>query len=173
MATNQQETDMSILNNQTDKHYYLVYLSNCANDMSETDVLQILIRSFDNNEKNNITSMLVHRTGQFLQMIEGDEFAVIKLYKKIKADNRHWDVSKVDFGFKADRYCSEFIGFRHKYSDYAANFAAWFDEGFHPYTLAKYKALTLSFLRSIAASQPKDEQAREYAHYKVLCPVSE
>lgn len=161
---------MSILNN---RHYYLIYLSNCPSDMSETDVLQILIESFTNNEENDVCSILVHRTGQFLQMLEGNEKTILSLYQKIKADNRHWDVSRVDFGFTTKRCCCEFIGFRHKYSEYSTTFESWFDKGFNLYTLAKYKSLTLSFLRDIAASQPQDEQAREYSHYKVLCPVSE
>ena len=42
-----------------------------------------------NNEGQGLTGVLLHKDGNFLQVIEGDETAVAALFEKIRVDPRH------------------------------------------------------------------------------------
>ena len=83
--------------------YYLIYVSSAAAPMSSDDLLFLLERSRKKNLGLGITGMLVYMNGSFMQMIEGDKPAVLKLFESIKHDSRHTGVIEIMAGEIPDR----------------------------------------------------------------------
>lgn len=69
--------------------YHLMYASYAKQDFSDEDLTELLIKARSNNSNLGITGMLVHRAGNFIQVLEGEEDTVKALYETIKADQRH------------------------------------------------------------------------------------
>lgn len=69
--------------------HHLMYASYAKQDFSDDDLTELLIKARINNSKLGITGMLIHRAGNFIQVLEGEEDAVKGLYETIKADKRH------------------------------------------------------------------------------------
>ena len=69
--------------------FELIYYSTASPDLSTNDILNILENSRDFNSKNEITGCLLYHNNEFVQLIEGEEGAVKKLYAKIESDKRH------------------------------------------------------------------------------------
>ena len=67
----------------------LTYLSKAVIPFTENQLTELLRRSRENNESLNISGMLVHRHGMFLQVLEGPEQSVTNLFERISADPRH------------------------------------------------------------------------------------
>jgi len=77
---------------------YLVYISTAYRLMNQDELLDILAVSRTNNEKNNLTGMLLYGEGTFIQVLEGDEHTLDKTYEIIKADYRHKNIIKMADG---------------------------------------------------------------------------
>lgn len=73
----------------------LVYVSLANKDMQESDLAALLSQARKNNEKADITGMLLYRDRLFMQALEGEEDRINTLYEKIRNDSRHRDVTKV------------------------------------------------------------------------------
>ncbi|MNL34573.1 Blue light- and temperature-regulated antirepressor YcgF [compost metagenome] len=69
--------------------FHLVYVSHAVEDISYTDIRNILEVSRKNNAQENITGLLVFREGFFLQLLEGTEEAVKKVLGNIMMDDRN------------------------------------------------------------------------------------
>lgn len=69
--------------------YHLLYVSHAKKKFTDGDLTELLIKARKNNSDTNITGMLIHRDGNFIQVLEGEEDAVKKLYGIIEADKRH------------------------------------------------------------------------------------
>jgi len=69
----------------------LIYVSAARNLMSDEDLLDILRVSRDNNAQSQISGMLLYKGGNFMQVLEGPEEAVMNLYETIRKDARHKD----------------------------------------------------------------------------------
>jgi hypothetical protein len=69
-----------------------VYVSSAYGMLPEQEILEILRISRLNNERHDITGMLLYRDGNFLQVLEGPAAAVDKALEKIKRDPRHHGV---------------------------------------------------------------------------------
>ncbi len=70
----------------------LSYISNTVVDISFLGNLRLLAHSFLNNQKYNITGLLIYKNKQFAQVIEGDEAAIERIWSKIQRDTRHKDI---------------------------------------------------------------------------------
>ena len=72
----------------------IIYVSEKANKSAEslTDIYDI---SQKNNPKSEISGCLLVGSNSFLQLLEGPDSAVEKLYSKIKLDSRHKKVKKL------------------------------------------------------------------------------
>lgn len=73
----------------------LVYISFASKDMSEAELTEILQKARENNQKLDVTGMLLYRKGFFIQALEGEETTVMPLYDKIKQDKRHRSVLQI------------------------------------------------------------------------------
>jgi hypothetical protein len=70
----------------------LVYVSTAAYPMKAPDLEFLLVESRRLNHCNDITGVLLHSEGNFMQCFEGPEQAVIETYERIRASRRHKDL---------------------------------------------------------------------------------
>lgn len=68
---------------------YLVYVSSATKLFTEDELLELLQKARTNNQRDGITGMLLYSNGNFIQVIEGDEDAVLSLHNRILSDPRH------------------------------------------------------------------------------------
>jgi hypothetical protein len=76
------------MNNSGDM-FSLVYLSEGSVPFSERDLRELLTKSRENNSNLGLTGMLLFKSGNFLQVLEGEKKTVLALYEKIARDPRH------------------------------------------------------------------------------------
>lgn len=72
-----------------DKIFHLVYLSHAIDGIAYSDIQSILNSSRINNEKNQVSGVLIFRDGYFLQLLEGKESDVLSTLGKVIQDRRH------------------------------------------------------------------------------------
>ena len=73
----------------------IVYVSTATEILSETELQDILAKSRSNNEKKNITGLLVYSSGNILQVLEGSRQSLQDLYSIIIKDHRHFGFIKL------------------------------------------------------------------------------
>ncbi len=73
----------------------LVYTSTATEPIDDAKLLDILTVARRNNKLLDITGMLLHKDGYFIQALEGEQTTVESLYETIKADPRHSRVHKM------------------------------------------------------------------------------
>lgn len=83
--------------------FHLVYFSEAADDLSYTDIKEILEVSRNNNARNEITGLLIYRDGFFLQLLEGTEDSVRSTLELIRHDDRNYKVKILCEGFIQER----------------------------------------------------------------------
>lgn len=72
-----------------DQMLSLVYASTATQPFTDDDLTALLAVCRENNARAQLTGMLVHRDGRFLQVLEGPEAAVRELMVTLAADPRH------------------------------------------------------------------------------------
>lgn len=72
--------------------FSLVYRSTAAENFVDVDIQKMLENAKIYNEKKEITGCLLYHNHTFIQLLEGEENEVRKLYRKIKKDTRHHDI---------------------------------------------------------------------------------
>jgi hypothetical protein len=70
----------------------IVYLSKSASAMSDEQVTDLAKACAQTNKTQDITGVLYHHNGHFIQCLEGEDSALIKLYAQILNDPRHRDI---------------------------------------------------------------------------------
>jgi len=70
----------------------IVYISSAKLSLTHGEILNIVEDSRINNEKNGLTGLLLFNSGNFMQLLEGEESDVDALYRKIEKDRRHAEV---------------------------------------------------------------------------------
>ena len=75
--------------------YRIIYLSSAIDSVNETELENLLEKSRENNRKDDITGILLHIDGDFIQVLEGEKEKVINLYEKIALDKRHKGIINV------------------------------------------------------------------------------
>lgn len=71
---------------------HIIYSSAATFDWSDEELDNLLSISRNNNEKTNVTGMLLYTDRSFFQILEGSSEAVTELYNKIAKDSRHTQV---------------------------------------------------------------------------------
>lgn len=69
----------------------IIYASDLSG-FNESELSTILNVSVRNNEKNEITGMLIYKNSRFLQVLEGKKEAVLETYERISKDPRHQNI---------------------------------------------------------------------------------
>jgi len=91
----------------------IVYVSTATETLSETELQDILTKSRSNNEKKNITGLLVYSSGNILQVLEGSKQSLQELYSTIVKDHRHFGFIKLQEVPISERIFSEWsMGFK-------------------------------------------------------------
>lgn len=70
----------------------IVYASSANQEFTPESLKQLLLRARMRNHDCNVTGMLIHDNGLFLQALEGDEAAVESIYSRIRQDPRHKEI---------------------------------------------------------------------------------
>jgi hypothetical protein len=83
--------------------YHLIYISNSVEPFGEDDFIKLLMQSRSSNSLNEITGLLLYNKGTFIQYIEGAKTQIHRLFEKIKADTRHYNVEVLTEGEIAQR----------------------------------------------------------------------
>jgi len=73
----------------------LAYVSATRSPLSEEEIVAILMQSRANNTRNGVTGALLYERGRFVQILEGDEERVLRLYRTISRDQRHGDIHEL------------------------------------------------------------------------------
>lgn len=68
---------------------HLVYASVATQPFSDDQLIQLLRRSREANERAGLTGMLLYSEGSFFQVLEGESAAVDALARRIDTDARH------------------------------------------------------------------------------------
>lgn len=87
--------------------YQVSYVSSAAKSVGEADIKDIIAHSRKMNPVRGITGVLLYRGGIFLQLLEGDQAEVSKIYEKIEKDPRHTNVIKLFEEIKNPRIYSD------------------------------------------------------------------
>lgn len=74
---------------------HLIYASRAKVEFTKEDLIALLDTAKHNNEKIDITGMLLYCEGSFLQILEGEPKTVNELFNKIGRDPRHADTIKI------------------------------------------------------------------------------
>jgi len=75
---------------------YLIYVSSAVKPMSEQEIQDMLVPARIKNSRLQITGLLVYRSGNFIQYIEGPQDSIQSLYQSICKDIRHRDMTVLD-----------------------------------------------------------------------------
>jgi hypothetical protein len=75
--------------------HHIIYLSQVSASLSEDALKRILEESRANNKWRNITGILLYSDRQFMQLLEGEEADVARLYAKLAQDPRHIGLIKL------------------------------------------------------------------------------
>lgn len=78
--------------------YQLIYISSATKSLARAEFLELVAQSQSNNDAVGITGILMYKDGNFMQVMEGDQELIAKLYSTIKVDPRHTLVSIIQEG---------------------------------------------------------------------------
>jgi hypothetical protein len=73
----------------------LLYLSSAVQRFSDAELVELLTKAREKNDRLGVTGMLLYHDGNFLQVLEGDEASVRPLFDTINKDTRHQSVIKL------------------------------------------------------------------------------
>jgi len=74
---------------------HLIYTSAAAPGIGAPDLKIILEAARTKNSQKSITGMLLHTSGSFFQVLEGEETTLLELFATISSDPRHLKVTKI------------------------------------------------------------------------------
>ena len=72
--------------------FQIVYTSTAAMPFEKAELMALLKGSVQRNTRAGITGLLLYRDDCFMQVLEGEESAVVRLFAKISRDPRHHHV---------------------------------------------------------------------------------
>jgi Sensors of blue-light using FAD len=81
----------------------LIYVSAAAVPFTEQDLGSLLLRARVNNQRLNVSGLLIHHEGSFFQVLEGGPDSVNTLYERIARDKRHTRVLSLARGLVPHR----------------------------------------------------------------------
>lgn len=73
--------------------FQLTYSSIASSDFNILDIQEMLRLIKASNFKDQVTGCLLYNNNQFIQIIEGKKIEVLKLFAKIKEDDRHLGIN--------------------------------------------------------------------------------
>ena len=109
--------------------YQIIYASAATRQIEEDELLGMLKRSREKNNRLGITGMLLHCDGSFIQALEGPKDQVMNLFSVIRGDLRHNRIAVLFEGPINNRNFSQWsMGFKRPSKDELSSI-----EGYTPY----------------------------------------
>lgn len=132
--------------------FSLIYTSRAVRPFPAEELDQLLEGAREFNESQDITGMLVHLAGSFMQVLEGPEDAVSSLFtEKISRDKRHGLIEIVTKGPIGKRtYGSWTMAFKNldeEPGDRPEGFSDFVKEGFTNEVEPKHKSVSAAILK--------------------------
>jgi hypothetical protein len=78
--------------------YQIVYASTASQEFTAADLKKLLLRARMRNKAAGVTGMLVFHDGAFLQALEGEKRAVVRIFDSIDKDPRHREIAVLHCG---------------------------------------------------------------------------
>ena len=130
--------------------HYLIYISTSIKLMDDAQLESLLQTCRLNNQKLNVTGMLLYKSGNFMQMLEGDKTTIFNLLNHIKKDSRHKDIYKIMDGEINQRSFNDWsMGFYNmQISDSRTEYSKYFDNTFTLKTFADDEQAAYNFIRN-------------------------
>lgn len=75
--------------------FSIVYRSIASPAFDKAKIKEMIERARRFNKKNHITGCLLFYNGEFVQYLEGKQVTILRLFDKIKIDDRHHDVELI------------------------------------------------------------------------------
>ncbi|MDX1559605.1 MAG: BLUF domain-containing protein [Marinobacter sp.] len=127
----------------------LIYFSSVSPDLQESDLDDILSESVIRNGQRGITGLLAYDQFNFMQVLEGEEEAVNKLYLSITADPRHQDVRLILYEQIEERQFNDWAMALAKLPEVPGKYINKLYGGFRPQLFSAQDALIyFNFLRN-------------------------
>ena len=88
---------------------YIVYYSFSQSEISNSELVELLIKAREWNENHEITGLLIYRynkkfkRGNFLQIIEGPKKSISSTWDRISSDPRHHTITVLEDGSFEER----------------------------------------------------------------------
>ncbi|AVI51245.1 blue light sensor protein [Pukyongia salina] len=70
----------------------ICYVSSARSNITQDELTHLFDFTVENNTLMNITGILLYESGKFLQVLEGEESLLKKLFAKIEVDSRHSNI---------------------------------------------------------------------------------
>jgi hypothetical protein len=133
----------------------LIYVSSAVKKQSTAELDVILETSVRNNQKTNVTGMLLYADGSFLQVLEGEKAAVDEIFSCVEKDRRHHSIIVLERDIIQERSFENWsMGFRLiKGDDFLqkpASYISFFKQGFDPAKNGIRPGLALEILKDFA-----------------------
>lgn len=136
--------------------YELLYSSASTQQMHSSELLQLLEHARQKNTRLQISGMLLYHRHEFMQIIEGEKDTVLRLWKKIHADERHSSPSVIYEGPITDRgFAGWSMGFRdldHVDPRAMEQVSGFLDNGFTSEVVAKNPSTARKLMTILRAS---------------------
>ncbi|RYZ97079.1 MAG: BLUF domain-containing protein [Sphingobacteriaceae bacterium] len=133
--------------------YNLVYISTAIKLMNEDELGEILVASRDNNFANDVTGLLLYSEGTFIQVLEGEQENVEKIYSKILKDLRHKNAIELATGNIAERnFPGWAMGFSSVNSEVLKEFKGYIDPSDNHFLKSANVSEAVSILKGFAES---------------------
>ena len=117
--------------------YQLVYISRATGEMNDQQLGEILSIARSKNATVDVSGMLLYQSGSFIQVLEGDEADVDRIFAKIEGDSRHSDAQVLLRGHVEER---AFDGWSMGYL--SGTQLSDIPEGFHPFLRSGFRRKT-------------------------------
>lgn len=130
--------------------FSLVYVSSATHLFTDQELIDLLKKSRANNQRQDITGLMLYKDGNFIQVLEGPEEAVLATFNKIALDPRHTGLVILSRQQIAERQFPDWaMGFRNanKLQD-VAGVSAYLQEPVTPEALTKNPQRTQLLLES-------------------------
>jgi Sensors of blue-light using FAD len=88
---------------------FLIYVSIATKLFTESELINLLEVSRKNNAAAGVTGMLLYKDKKFMQLLEGEEKEVARIFGKILKDPRHHNVITLWKGQRDERDFSEWL----------------------------------------------------------------
>lgn len=121
-----------------------LYIST-APDLTREEVEDILASSARNNPERMITGLLLYNGRNFLQLLEGEESALVALMTRIAHDSRHSGVSMLGRKEVAQRSCPDWAMKRIMIAESIENRRKALDAGLPPNLDPETRRLIMNF----------------------------